>query len=44
MKFQLNKETINCKGLASLAINITFIISRPKKKPPKLQLIERTII
>jgi hypothetical protein len=45
MKFQFKKETIDCKGLASLAINITFTISRPeKKKKPKLQLIERTII
>jgi hypothetical protein len=33
MKFQFNKETIDCKWLGSrLAINITFTISRPEKK------------
>jgi hypothetical protein len=44
MNFQFNKETIDCKWLANLAINITFTISRPQKKKPKMQLIKITII
>jgi hypothetical protein len=35
MKFQFNKETIDCKWFASLATNITFTISRPKKEKTK---------
>jgi len=35
MKFQFNKEIIDCKGLASLAINITFTISRLKERKNK---------
>jgi hypothetical protein len=44
MKFQFSEETIDCKWLASLAIKITFTISRPEKKTPKKQFIEITII
>jgi hypothetical protein len=35
MKFQFNKEKIDCRLLASLAINITFTISRPKQEKNK---------